>query len=103
MKATAKNSLAAAIAFATLSMTASAAEQPHSMDAELAEQWTLFDDYCMKCHNYDDFSGGLALEDYGPDDVDDYTPKKPASNNKVGDKSRVKQTQPNPNSEVWVK
>ena len=69
MKATAKNSLAAAIAFATLSMTASAAEQPHSMDAALAEQWTLFDDYCMKCHNYDDFSGGLALEDYGPDDV----------------------------------
>jgi hypothetical protein len=41
--------------------------------------------------------------DYGPDDVDDYTPKKTASNNKVGDKSRVKQTQPNPNSEVWVK
>ncbi len=69
MKATAKNPLAAAIAFATLSMTASAAEQPHSMDAALAEQWTLFDDYCMKCHNYDDFSGGLALEDYGPDDV----------------------------------
>jgi len=41
--------------------------------------------------------------DYGPDDVDDYTPKKTAPNNKVGDKSRVKQTQPNPNSEVWVK
>ena len=40
--------------------------------------------------------------DYGADDVDDYSAKKPAPTNKVGDKSRVKQAQPNPNSEVWV-
>ena len=41
--------------------------------------------------------------DRGFDD-DDYGPprgKQPISNNK-GDKSRVKQAQPNPNSEVWV-
>lgn len=40
--------------------------------------------------------------DYGPDDVDDFSPKKNPQSNKVGDKARVKQTQPNPNSEVWV-
>jgi hypothetical protein len=30
-------------------------------------QWRVLNDYCMKCHNLDDFAGGLSLEGMGPD------------------------------------
>ncbi len=30
-------------------------------------RWRLLNDYCMKCHNLDDYAGGLSLEDMGPE------------------------------------
>ncbi len=61
--------LAAGIALTVLATTAGAAEKPSTVHSELAGQWSMLDKYCMKCHNYDDFSGELALEGRTPDDV----------------------------------
>ena len=69
MKASSRKLLATSIAAATLALTANAADHPVAPNSALVEQWSMFDEYCMKCHNYDDYSGGLALEDFGPDDV----------------------------------
>ena len=64
-----KSRLTIAIGFAVLTITAGAAEQESALHNELVGQWPMLDKYCSKCHNYDDFSGGLALEDFSPDDV----------------------------------
>jgi hypothetical protein len=40
-------------------------------EALLAEQWPLFENYCMECHSFDEFRGGLALEGLRPADVHD--------------------------------
>ena len=66
-----KSRLTIAIGFAVLTITAGAAEQESALHNELVGQWPMLDKYCSKCHNYDDFSGGLALEDFSPDDVTD--------------------------------
>jgi len=33
-----------------------------ALDSQAVEQWQLLEDYCIDCHNLDDFSGGLALD-----------------------------------------
>ena len=33
------------------------------------EQWTLIDDYCMGCHNFEDWSGSLAFDAFAPDTI----------------------------------
>lgn len=68
MKNMHKWTLAAAIKLAMMATTAGAAEHAPS-HAELKRQWSMIEDYCSECHNYDDYSGGLALEEFGPDDV----------------------------------
>lgn len=64
-----KSALTTAITFAMLATSAGAAEQQSPANRELAQQWSMLKEYCSKCHNYDDYSGGLALEDFGPEDV----------------------------------
>lgn len=32
------------------------------LDAQANTQWALIDEYCMGCHNLDDYSGGLAFD-----------------------------------------
>lgn len=32
------------------------------LDAQSEAQWAVLDDYCMDCHNLDDYSGGLAFD-----------------------------------------
>jgi len=32
------------------------------LDAQADEQWGVLNDYCMDCHNLEDYSGGLALD-----------------------------------------
>lgn len=73
------------IALALFELTASGADKPASLNKELADQWPLIDKYCMKCHNYDDFSGELALEGMKPDDV----LKKPAVFERVLHKLKI--------------
>jgi len=36
----------------------------------LEESWSILDSYCMECHSFDEFRGGLALEGMRPLDVD---------------------------------
>ena len=36
----------------------------------LEESWSIIDSYCMECHSFDEFRGGLALEGMRPQDVD---------------------------------
>ncbi|HEY0962205.1 MAG TPA: DUF1592 domain-containing protein [Pseudomonadales bacterium] len=45
--------------------------QAQGVPDALATEWTLFEDYCMDCHSFDDFRGGLALEGMRPEDVHD--------------------------------
>ena len=33
-----------------------------ALDSQAVGQWQLLEDYCIDCHNLDDFSGGLALD-----------------------------------------
>ena len=35
----------------------------------LEESWSILDSYCMECHSFDEFRGGLALEGMSPQDV----------------------------------
>jgi hypothetical protein len=37
--------------------------------ANAAELDSLLDQYCTKCHNFEDYSGGLALEDVNPSNI----------------------------------
>lgn len=56
----------AALAWAA---SAGAADRPADSQAMLAEQWTLLESYCMECHSFDEYRGGLALEGFAPGDV----------------------------------
>ena len=40
----------------------SAVPEQNELDARADEQWGLLNDYCMECHNLEDYSGGLALD-----------------------------------------
>src|SRR5690606_31552677 len=31
-------------------------------DLSQSPEWSLLDDYCVECHNFDDYAGGLALD-----------------------------------------
>jgi hypothetical protein len=59
----------AVISAAVTAMSASAAEMPANPQAILEENWSIIESYCMECHSFDEFRGGLALEEFGPDDV----------------------------------
>jgi hypothetical protein len=39
---------------------------PHE---DLVKLWPMLNNYCMDCHSFDDFRGGLALEGLGPEAV----------------------------------
>lgn len=42
-----------------------------AQDAELDDKWSMLDKYCMECHSFDEFRGGLALEGLEPQDIHD--------------------------------
>jgi hypothetical protein len=73
MKAMKKLALATGVG---LAMTAGLAQaQGYSADGgnasheDLVQLWPMLNNYCMDCHSFDDFRGGLALEGLGPDAV----------------------------------
>jgi hypothetical protein len=53
-----------AIVFAALAGTAAQAQNDPL--AAASARWDFVDQYCTKCHNYDDFAGGLTLEGLDP-------------------------------------
>lgn len=62
-----------ALTLALLSGTAGTASA-QSLDydsalADLREDWSTLKNYCMTCHNFDDYAGGLDLSLMNPDDV----------------------------------
>jgi len=65
-KSVVKRLLTCTGAVAVFSMTGN---QANAQDFGLDEQWGLLDKYCMECHSFDEFRGGLALEGYNPDDI----------------------------------
>lgn len=76
MKCPRKTALAMSLTMAMLASLANAAEKPAAVDnkplavdKELSSQWSMLDNYCMKCHNNDDFSGELSLDGKEPSDV----------------------------------
>ena len=54
-----------------LAAVAGAAQMANAQDFGLEDQWSLLDKYCMECHSFDEFRGGLALEGLGPQDIHD--------------------------------
>lgn len=48
---------------------ANAQSDAHGAGSSAAENWALLDQYCMDCHNVEDFSGGLALDLLPQDDL----------------------------------
>ena len=42
-----------------------------SPDPALVDHWNMIGTYCLDCHDFDGFSGGLSLEAFSPEDVAD--------------------------------
>jgi cytochrome c553 len=63
--------VAAAAAGTALAQSANASWMAEQLLAEqaLKEQWPLLETYCMECHSYDEYRGGIALEGLSPDAV----------------------------------
>ncbi len=40
-----------------------------SFDEVAATKWALFDKYCSKCHNVEDWAGGIAFESLSPHEI----------------------------------
>ena len=57
-----------AIALAAFAGSAASA-QPADPLAAASDRWGFIEQYCTKCHNYEDFAGGLTLEGMDPDSV----------------------------------
>src|SRR5690554_6180676 len=36
---------------------------------KMEQQWGMLEDYCMDCHNVEDWAGSLALDTFSPDTV----------------------------------
>lgn len=53
-------------AFATLAF---AQDQSTSADPKTAAMWNLIDNYCLECHNFEDYSGGVAFDIMSPDTI----------------------------------
>lgn len=52
--------------------TAVSADKPASADnAVAAEKWALLDKYCSKCHNTQDWAGGVAFDTLTPEGIPD--------------------------------
>jgi Protein of unknown function (DUF1592)/Protein of unknown function (DUF1588)/Protein of unknown function (DUF1585)/Protein of unknown function (DUF1587)/Protein of unknown function (DUF1595)/Cytochrome C oxidase, cbb3-type, subunit III len=39
------------------------------LDDVAAQKWTFFEHYCSKCHNVEDWAGGIAFESMSPHDI----------------------------------
>ena len=59
-----KSSLCKLTALVALAAAPTFAQDPAS---HMEGQWAFIADYCLKCHNFDDYAGGLALEGMGPE------------------------------------
>lgn len=64
-----KLSLATGAIAAAMGLAAGGAQAQTAAQTQLGEQWSMIDDYCVECHSFAEFRGGLALEDMKPADV----------------------------------
>ncbi|MDR2216437.1 MAG: DUF1592 domain-containing protein [Nevskiaceae bacterium] len=67
-----------------LAVCASAADAPH------AANWKIFEDYCVECHNTEDWAGSVAFDTMQPEDI----PQNVAILEKVVRKMRSQQMPP---------
>ena len=49
-------------AFQSQSSGAYSLPTPSELEASADQQWAVIEEYCMNCHNLDDYSGGLAFD-----------------------------------------
>ena len=62
--------LMGSVALATGSLRAQNRQQPAAPKAEAGRGgWTLLDNYCEKCHNVNDWAGGVAFDTMQPGDI----------------------------------
>lgn len=64
--------LVAACALALGLVAGPVAAQNSEADGSLDERWDLVDRYCLECHNFEDWAGGLDLEGMAPDTVTEH-------------------------------
>lgn len=60
-----------ALVFIVLAYGQTAWAKDPAVDVEAQRYWGMLDNYCIKCHNFDDYRGGLAMEALTPDTVVD--------------------------------
>src|SRR5690554_3513232 len=64
-----KSLIACALVATSLANANANADANTEAHQELAQRWELLDRYCVQCHNYEDWAGGLTLEDLGPNSL----------------------------------
>jgi hypothetical protein len=67
MKMNTMKTLRNAIALAALASCAVSAQDDPL--AAVGAEWYMLESYCLKCHNFNDFAGGLALEGMNPESL----------------------------------
>ncbi len=51
-----------------------AAEATHTAELEnIEQQWTLLNEYCVGCHNFEDWAGSLAFDTLSPESIHENT------------------------------
>jgi len=60
--------LACLVLAGSFAVSAQAATYEKSL-GDLKSQWHVVEDYCTKCHNFDDYAGGIDLSLMSPEDV----------------------------------
>ncbi len=69
MKRPMKLTIVSSALAAAVSLAAGSASAQSQSEKVLAENWSMFNDYCMECHSFEAFRGGLALEEMTPKDI----------------------------------
>lgn len=59
--------------FALHPLVLAAAEQEQKALQSVKDQWALLDDYCVSCHNTEDWAGSIAFDTMTPDTVHENT------------------------------
>ena len=69
--------LLCSLAFTSVALTPvalSAAEAAHTEGLEnIEKQWTLLNEYCVGCHNFEDWAGSLAFDTLSPESIHENT------------------------------
>jgi mono/diheme cytochrome c family protein len=59
----------AALAAAALAAPPALAQQDAALSAQAGEHWSLLEEHCFTCHNFEDWAGGVAFDVLSPETI----------------------------------